>query len=265
MNRTTTGDASGLAAARQRYDEAGFCLTPPLLDAGQLPDAVATMDRVIAGDYATGKRPLSRSVDPTTDPPHIVKIDQPQISDPSISELFRASGIGAFAAALLNAEMIQVWAVQLLLKPSAVEISNVGWHQDDDYWNEWWDGEVFTCWLALSDVGPDAGPLRFVPGSHRWGFLAGGNFFVQDLDSRSGFALPDGAVWSEEPVIVAAGEASFHHRRTIHGSGPNTSGHPRRSYAIHLRTERSTCLPTAPPEFIDFLTDPEISPVIFGG
>jgi ectoine hydroxylase-related dioxygenase (phytanoyl-CoA dioxygenase family) len=265
VNRTTTGETSETADARRSFEETGFCLASSLLDAAQLPGAVAAMDRVIAGDYATGNKPLARNVEPTTDPLHLVKIDQPQISDPSISELFRTSGIGAFAAGLLNAQMIQVWAVQLLHKPPAVEISNVGWHQDDDYWNEWWDGEVFTCWLALSDVGPDAGPLRFVPGSHRWGFLAAGNFFVQDLDSLTGFALPEGATWAEEPVIIPAGSASFHHRRTIHGSGPNTSGGPRRSYAIHMRTERSTRLGNAPPEFTDYLSDPAIAPVIFGG
>ena len=28
---------------------------------------------------------------------------------------------------------------------------------------------LFTCWVALSEVGPDSTPLQFVRGSHRWG------------------------------------------------------------------------------------------------
>ena len=28
---------------------------------------------------------------------------------------------------------------------------------------------LFTCWVALSEVGPDSAPLQFVRGSHRWG------------------------------------------------------------------------------------------------
>lgn len=28
---------------------------------------------------------------------------------------------------------------------------------------------LFTCWVALSEVGSDSAPLQFVKGSHRWG------------------------------------------------------------------------------------------------
>lgn len=37
------------------------------------------------------------------------------------------------------------------------------------------------------------------------------------------------------PLLMRRGQVSFHHCRTVHGSGPNTSARPRRSLAIHLQ------------------------------
>ena len=35
--------------------------------------------------------------------------------------------------------------------------TNIGWHQDRTYWQEWDDGsELFTAWIALSDVTAEA-------------------------------------------------------------------------------------------------------------
>ena len=35
--------------------------------------------------------------------------------------------------------------------------------------NGWGGAGLFTCWVAMDDVGPTAGPLQFIKGSHRWG------------------------------------------------------------------------------------------------
>lgn len=254
-----------LTTLRADYERDGFCIAPPLLERDLIPDAHAVMDRVIQGEYATGVKPMSVNWAPGSDPSQIVKIDQPQMGDHAITEMIRSTRIGEVAAALTGADMVQAWAVQLLFKPPVgAAHSNVGWHQDDDYWSEWWDGEVFTCWLALSDVTEDAGPLRFVRGSHRWGFLASGNFFAADLDGlREKFSVPDDEEWTEVRAPMPAGTGSFHHRRTIHGSGPNTSTGPRRSYAVHLRTEKSRELGAGPAIYSEQLTDPAISPVLF--
>ena len=255
----------GLDTARAAYERDGFCIAPPLLDPALVTDAHAVMDRVIQGEYATGTEPMHVNWRPGSDPSQIVKIDQPQMADHAITDLFRRSRIGEFAAALTGADLIQVWAVQLLYKPPAgAAHTTVGWHQDDDYWNAWWEGEVFTCWLALTDVTEEAGPLRFVKGSHEWGFLASGNFFAGDLDGlREKFSVPADATWEEHAALLPAGAASFHHRRTIHGSGPNTSSGPRRSYAVHLRTERSKEIGSAPEIYHEHLSDDAMSPILF--
>jgi ectoine hydroxylase-related dioxygenase (phytanoyl-CoA dioxygenase family) len=223
------------------------------------------MDRVVNGDYATGVEPLGVSWHPGDDPTRLVKIDQPQQADHAITRMLEQSDIGRIAAELVGADLIQCWAVQLLYKPAAgTPTGNVGWHQDDDYWAGWWEGEVFTCWVALSDVTAESGPMRFVPGSHQWGFLKSGNFWELDLDGGAqAFPVPGDADWREVPAILPPGGASFHHRRTIHGSGPNTSATPRRSYAVHLRTERADPVDAAPPDYMAQLDDQDLCPVLF--
>jgi hypothetical protein len=253
--------------AQALFESEGYCFAPRLIDDGTLAEANAICDRIIAGEYATGVQPHAVSWKPGDDPSMLVKIDQPQRADHRLSDVLVASGIGSFAAALFGAEQVQVWAVQLLHKPpktASGSLAAVGWHQDDDYWHDWWDGEVFTCWLALSDVRAESGPMNFVPGSHRWGFLQSGNFFSPFLDDvRSGMPVPDGEEWREVPAILGPGQASFHHRRTVHGSGVNTSDSPRRSLAVHLRTEKSTPRNLAPDGYTDDLADPRICPTLY--
>jgi hypothetical protein len=259
-----------VTTAREQFEADGFCFAPQLLSAEGVAEMNAVCDRIIECDYATGVAPHEVSWRPGDDPSRLVKIDQPQRADHAMSTLLEASGVGEFAASLFDASLVQVWAVQLLHKPpiaaaAAAAAGNVvGWHQDEDYWHEWWDGEVFTCWLALTDVAADCGPMSFVPRSHQWGFLKSGDFFQQDLAAqRTGIPVPDGETWAEVPAILGPGEASFHHRRTVHGSGVNTADRPRRSLAIHLRTERSAPMNLAPPGYAEELDDPRICPALW--
>lgn len=250
--------------ARERFERDGFCLTPPVLPPELVQRAVRRMDAVIAGEYETGVAPVWRTWKPGDDPGKIRKIDQPHLADRTILELIRYPEIGRWAAAITGAKCIQVWAVQMLYKPPGGDpAGNVGWHQDKQYWS-YWEGEVFTAWLALSHVSADAGPVRFLRGSHRWGFLNQGNFFESNLKGlQEAIRLPEGASWEEAAAILPCGALSFHHRLTYHGSGPNQSAGPRRSFALHMRTEKSKVVPGAKDVYVQHLDEPEISPVIY--
>ena len=142
---------------------------------------------------------------------------------------------------------------------------NIGWHQDRHYWQVWEEGsELFTAWVALSNVTADAGPMRFVQGSHQWGLLDDGGFYRQDLDDlRAAIPVPDGQIWREQPALLPPGGASFHHCLTFHGSGPNRSAGPRRSLAIHMRTEKSRPVNDRRAGLTAFIDDPERNPVIY--
>ena len=250
---------------KSSFERDGYYFAPEAVPQDVTARAVRHMDLVIAGEYETGASPMPYGKpDPNSN--MLIKIDQPQVADRTLFETISHAAIGKLAAELTGANMVQAWAVQLLYKPAGGEaVGNVGWHQDWQYWKDWWtpDSEIFTAWLALSDVTEQSGPMLLVQGSNNWGFLDAGNFFESDIDGlRDRMPVPEGQTWEATPAVLPPGGLSFHHRLTVHGSGPNLSALPRRSLAIHLRTERSTPLPGSN-YYVDHLDDPAISPIIY--
>ena len=78
--------------------------------------------------------------------------------------------------------------------------------------------------------------MKFVRGSQRWG-LVDGDFFG-DFNAQT-LKTPDGQTWEEGAAVLPPGGVSFHDKLVLHGSGSNISGRPRRSFAVHMRTNRS--------------------------
>ncbi|HVF09298.1 MAG TPA: phytanoyl-CoA dioxygenase family protein [Abditibacteriaceae bacterium] len=257
---------STMENAAAQYERDGFCLVEPIIPHDLVQRVISHMDAVVAGEYETGTAPL-RMWNPGDDELKIRKIDQPHVSDRTIFEFITHPAIGRWAAALTGAQMVQLWAAQLLYKPpGGAAAGSIGWHQDRQYWTTWWEpeSEVFTAWVAVSDVAIESGPMLFVPGSHRWGFLNQGDFFGSDHDlQREQIKVPPGERWQETPAVLPAGGVSFHHRFTYHGSGPNVSSQPRRSFALHLRTEKSRSVAGSQEYYVARLNDPEVSPILY--
>ncbi len=239
----------------------GFAISPVLLDAASVARTVAGLERVIRGEYRLGREPKSRSQPPGPPGQRMIKIDMPHLCDPDILAAVTHPALAAWACAITGSDALQAWAVQLLWKPPGPdEAVAVGWHQDSLYW-PYWEGEVLTAWLALGDVGADCGPVRMVPGSHRWGAVPAGDFFTGDLAAtRRAIESRGAGPWREQAVLLPAGAASLHHRHTVHGSGSNSSGRPRLSLAIHVRTQAAMPKPGADDWFIRDLDDPAKAP-----
>jgi ectoine hydroxylase-related dioxygenase (phytanoyl-CoA dioxygenase family) len=252
----------------EQYAAQGFAVVPePIVDRDLVARAAVAVDRVVAGEYVTGNAPSQRFWNPGDDPSLFVKIDQVHRCDPALLEVASHTGIGAVAATATGAMRVQVWATQLVVKPSGPgDGTALGWHQDDLYWRDFWDGEVFTCWVALADVGPDAGPVTYVAGSQTWPVVDQADFRRHDLDTlRSQLDLPADATWTEHAAVLPRGGVVLHHKRTMHASPANTSGHPRIGYVLHLCTDRAEPRPGAA-EFFQFdLDDPQSCPVLFDG
>jgi phytanoyl-CoA dioxygenase PhyH len=255
------------SGARARYEADGFSLhASPVVPDDVIRRAVAGQDAVRGGIYETGIPPQKSYWNPGDDPRKLVKIEMSQVANRGIMELVSHPAIGELAAALTGARMVQVWWVQLLIKPPADPEgqTNVGWHQDRHYWQVWEEGsELFTAWVALSDVTPEAGPMRFLRGSHRWG-LQQSDFYGQDHEAqREAIRVPEGERWEEVPAILPPGGVSFHHHLTYHASGQNLSAQPRRSFALHLRTENSRPVDDVRKGLTAFIDDPAYCPVIW--
>ena len=249
----------------------GFYLADyPVLSKEIVDAAVVGMDEVRQGRYDRGRSHKGGNWKPGDDPNKLCKIEQPQFANQAIFDLVSHADLGALAAKVTGAKMVQIWWVQLLYKPSsfpnAEAHTKVGWHQDRNYWTSWKkDSALLTAWVALSDVGADCGPVKFLRGSHRWGYQDGlSDFFAQNLDGQRHAIEARGQAWDEVPALLPAGGVSFHDRLTFHGSEANLSARPRRSLAIHLRTERSWPDPDNSDEHTSFIDQQELCPVIFG-
>ena len=111
--------------------------------------------------------------------------------------------------------------------------SYVSWHQDLRYWGLSGD-EVVSVWIALGRVSEAHGCMRFVPGSHRLEILEhrdtydGENFLTRGQEAV--FEVDEHRTVKVE---LEAGEASLHHGRLLHASGPNVSDERRVGYVIN--------------------------------
>lgn len=256
----------------RQFASDGFALVDqPIFPAELLDRAVEGMDMIRRGEYDTGEPPLGGVWKPGDDENLLCKIELPQKANHAIRELVSHPALGEYAAQVTGAEMVQVWWTQLLYKPPAVDSSSqahIGWHQDQGYWQIWGNMEgLFTAWVALSDVGADSGPMKFVPRSNHWGRLTGDFYGQDDEEVKNGLGVPAGESWSEVPALLPCGGVSFHHSYTLHGSGLNTSSGPRRSLAIHMRTEKPFVVEKSAlgeGGLASHLDDEDCNPVIFG-
>jgi ectoine hydroxylase-related dioxygenase (phytanoyl-CoA dioxygenase family) len=108
----------------------------------------------------------------------------------------------------------------------------VRWHQDSTYFYLEPHLHV-TAWVALSEASVQAGCMRSLPGSHRWGafehddkpepmnMIRRGQGISERFDHETGSMMP-----------VSAGQMSLHHTDLVHASGANESADRRIGYAI---------------------------------
>jgi ectoine hydroxylase-related dioxygenase (phytanoyl-CoA dioxygenase family) len=128
---------------------------------------------------------------------------------------------------------VRFWHDQLFCKP-AQHGGVVAWHQDYSYWTRTTPLAHLTCWIGLDDSTRQNGCLNYIPGSHKWPDLPK-PVLTGEMDAIRG-SLPAElqGKFNPVPVELKKGEASFHHARTMHGSGPNDTQRPRRATVINV-------------------------------
>ncbi|MBA3847710.1 MAG: phytanoyl-CoA dioxygenase family protein [Planctomycetes bacterium] len=212
------------------FDRDGFHIHPePLFDARELAAIRAACDDVAHLRYATGVAPDARGWEPGAKATAVVKIDNAWKSDPTVLSAVTDPRVGRVAARLVGADGMRLWHDQYLRKPASGG-GIVTWHQDWMFWQAIDRPRTVTSWIALDDVTIDQGPMLFVAGSHHGGLR-------QDLMPHdwTGGALPVSPVpGAIVPVVVRAGQVTFHHANLLHGSASNGSGRDRVSLVSHL-------------------------------
>lgn len=127
----------------------------------------------------------------------------------------------AVAAELIGCEKVRVFHDHLIVKPPHGG-ATIPWHRDLPNWPVA-EPRAVSCWLALDDVTPESGAMRFMPGGHKEPMTRSIDFLneAKEWGARDGEAVP---------VPVKAGSAIFHHCLSWHTSPPNTTPGWRRAY-----------------------------------
>jgi hypothetical protein len=128
---------------------------------------------------------------------------------------------------------IILWGTTLFGKPPK-NGKETPWHQDGGYYPIK-PLETLTMWIPLDDVTPKNGPMTFIPGSHKahelysHSWQEGGNKTINLVCDAEHFDEQDA-----EPLILKAGQASFHDVYMIHGSKANHTEHRRAAFIVRL-------------------------------
>ncbi len=205
------------AESIEAYWKRGYWIAPKLIDDDRLATAREAVGRAYAGDL-DGEGSYAFGPPTNTDDPNATKsllfgwrvndVIRDLVSDPTIT---------AIAAALMKTGRVRLWQDQLIWKPCVLpsgtsDTGNIGFHQDYAYWQDSSTTNMISANIALQNTNTRSGALRVFPGSHLQGLISG-----SDVGSGA----------REEVLDLVAGQVTFHHSLTVHGSGPNTSDAPR--------------------------------------
>ncbi|GAB5471247.1 MAG: hypothetical protein Kilf2KO_42770 [Rhodospirillales bacterium] len=206
MQRDETDADEGLAA---RFFRDGFCFPLSVMSAEAAARYRRTLEKLEV--VAEGSRLGNKA-----------QLNFPHVIFRFADEIVRRPALLDAVEAILGPDIL-VWGATFFIKEPQTA-SYVSWHQDLRYWGLSEPDGLVSAWIALGPVTEANGCMRFLPGSHRGPLLAHrdsfdeANFLTRGQEVEA--EVDEGAV---VPVELAPGQASFHHGKLLHASGPNRS------------------------------------------
>lgn len=222
---------------KETFERDGYWISPKLIDDEQIERLRRAHDRIWSGDYDGDGEPMNHfRLHPNPD--SLRKFDNGWWINDEIQAVVTDPFIGELAADLLDTDEIRLWHDQVIYKPGVgdkpTRDGNVGWHQDYGYWQSSDNPNMVTVWIALQDTDLTNGGMMTILGSNHWGLVPESDSFFNPNMEELKDKYSNGREWVEEPCILKAGQASFHHGLTFHGSGANRTNEPRLSVVAHL-------------------------------
>ncbi|HVT10785.1 MAG TPA: phytanoyl-CoA dioxygenase family protein [Fimbriimonadaceae bacterium] len=123
----------------------------------------------------------------------------------------------------------EVGGDHMIFKPARVG-AETPWHQDQAYWDPEYDYESLSVWIPLQEATIENGCMWFVPGSQNHDIYP--HHSIGHDPRVHGLEVEGADVSAAVACPLPPGGATFHHCRTLHYTGANTSDVPRRAYII---------------------------------
>lgn len=234
----------------EEYRERGYWVSPKLLTNEQIARLRTALGRIFDGDYDGEVYPypgfplhLSREQKYDPDSTTVRKMNNAGWINNDVRATVTSPLLGSIASQLMGCDAVRLWHDQVIWKPGVgsdttrpAEGNNIGWHQDYGYWQCCSTTNMCTAWIALQDTDLSNGGIRTIVYSHKWGLVddARQGFFEQDLNKLRDSFVTAKREWIDEPCVLKAGQASFHHALAFHGSGRNQTEQPRLAVVAHL-------------------------------
>ena len=164
-------------------------------------------------------------------------LDRPSRQDDVLRGFVRSPALGRLASGLIAGGRPEVdpgvryWSDAAYIKmPAARQGASTPWHQDQPYRPYDRQGSL-VVWIALNEVPPARGSLRFFSGSHRLGSM--GRHLNGD-----GFDTLDEYPWIADecelsPALhLQPGDATVHSGVVVHSAPENATDEPRWVYTV---------------------------------
>ena len=158
----------------------------------------------------------------------------PAEEDDFFRSVSQSSPMGRLASRVLRRRDVRWWADGILCKlPAADGGARTPWHQDFPYLSHDRIG-LLNVWVALVDMPPERGTMRFLNGSHRLGPMG------RVIHRTDGQDLVDLYLWVadeheiSEPLHLKPGDATIHDWMTVHMAPDNGTSEPRWAYTDSL-------------------------------
>ncbi|MDH3439980.1 MAG: phytanoyl-CoA dioxygenase family protein [Gammaproteobacteria bacterium] len=224
----------------QEFFDVGLIVLPSLFN----PDEVAAMracfdelERMAAGMSETGLLNGSHFVLGTKNGEQVIKrVVWAGGSQPYLLAIGEDARLTVPASQLLGSRHLEQLLSQAHFKRPHDGVI-FGWHQDIQHRDKgegtWTDvngrGSFVQTLIALDDMTPDSGPLRFIPGSAGWGRV---DFGDHDYDKPDYVTKTPPQFHEDEAVTIQAkaGDTLFFGPYTAHASFENTSSTYRRVF-----------------------------------
>ena len=192
---------------------------------GQVYDALfKARFQAVPGGYFDLARPYE-----SDGPDLLPQILTPEVAIPELRQTALYRNARRLAAELLGVpdRELRGWG-HMIRKPARIG-APLPWHQDEAYWDPAFAYRSLGVWMPLDPATLQSGCMRFIPGSQRGAVRV--HRHIHDDASTHGLVTDDVPEDRMLAVPVSPGGATFHHCRTLHSSGANTSDRARRAYA----------------------------------